>query len=120
MPKSTVCKLDFDSCSFKDLFEVALKFARIDKDKASTFYNEYVQYVMDINKSDRDAAERIVKSNLGYFAGYYNKDVCDIIYSTYNCCHPIFGKSPFSVSPEEAFETGYKLGKQLKESKQCQ
>lgn len=107
----TVKKIDFKSCSFKDLFEYALLLAKRDKTEADQFYNSYVSFVMNENNSSREDAEKICKSNLGYFAGYYDKDTCDVIYNTYKCCHPIFGGNPFSVSPKEAFETGYELGK---------
>ena len=41
--------------------------------------NEYIKYIQDgIDKDPsrvNDNAEKIAKSNLGYFAGYYSKDL---------------------------------------------
>ena len=37
---------------------------------------------MSENKISSDEAIKIAKSNFGYFAGYYSKDVVDLIYKT--------------------------------------
>lgn len=97
-----------------EIFDTALNLAKTDNYKAGVFYNAYIDYVRDANGSSREEAEKIVKGNLGYFAGYYDKEVCDIIYSTYCCEHPIFGKRPFSVSPEDAYLAGLEAGYKYK------
>lgn len=93
-----------------EIFDIALNLAKTDKQKAIQFFNAYVDWVRDTNGSSREEAEKIVKDNLGYFSGYYNKEVSDIIYSTYSCEHPIFGKNPFGISPEDAYRAGLKAG----------
>ena len=92
--------------TFGDLFNLALKLAKENKSEALEWFKEYVQYIMTTNNSTSDEAVSIAKSNLGYFAGYYNAETCDLIYKTYQCSHPIFGDKPFEVDPVEAFRKG--------------
>ena len=91
-----------------EVFDEALRCAKTDKNKASDFFKAYVEYILNVNDdvNTYTEAEEIAKSNLGYFAGYCNREICDIIYKTYQCSHPIFGDKPYDVSPEEAFEKG--------------
>ena len=99
--------------TFGELFDYALNLAKNDKQEAQNFFKEYVQYILNDNDKVNtiEEAERIAKSNFGYYAGYYDQEVCDIIYETYQCSHPIFGDKPFGVSPEEAFKKGLEIGK---------
>ena len=90
-----------------EVFDEALRIAKTNnKDEAYDFFYAYVNLISTENKYSWDKSIEIAKANLGYFAGYYNEEVCDIIYKTYNCCHPIFGDKPFSVDPVEAFNKG--------------
>jgi hypothetical protein len=97
-----------------EIFDTALNLAKTDKRKAGAFFNACVDYVRDANGCSREEAEKIVKGNFGYYSGYYNKEVSDIIYSTYCCEHPIFGKHPFDVSPEDAYRAGLEAGYKYK------
>lgn len=99
-----------------EVFDEALRLAKTNKDDALDFFRTYVEYILEDNKEVNtfSEAEKIAKVNLGYFAGYYNQEVCDIIYKTYQCSHPIFGDKPFSVSPEEAYRKGLEAGEKLK------
>lgn len=94
-----------------EVFEFALNLAKTNKEEAQNFFKAYVEYILEDNDKVNtiEEAERITKSNLGYFAGYYNQEVCDIIYETYQCSHPIFGDKPFSVSAEDAYKKGIEL-----------
>lgn len=53
-------------------------------------------------------AERIIKTNLGYMAGYYNHETAQKVQRLFGAAHPIFGTATYhqDVSPEKAFETG--------------
>ena len=95
-----------------ELFNEALRLAKENKDEAHEFFKAYVKAVIDENDEvySLEEAERIAKSNLGYWAGYYNEETCVIIYETYRCEHPIFGKKPFNTSPDVAFKKGYEMG----------
>ena len=106
---------EYNLKTFEDLFNYALQLAKEDKDEAKHLFSEYVNYIYSNNdKVDSlDEAEKIAKSNFGYFAGYYDQEVCDVIYKTYNCSHPIFGDKPFEISAEEAYKKGIEDGKKL-------
>lgn len=56
-------------------------------------------------------AERVVKANLGYMAGYYNAETAKKIDALFGAGHPIFGGSDYfaTVSPKQAFELGKKM-----------
>ena len=97
-----------------EIFDTALNLAKTDKHKAGIFFNAYVDWVRDANGCSREDAEKIVKSNFGYYSGYFDKKVSDIIYSTYCCEHPIFGKRPFDISPEDAYLAGLEAGYKYK------
>ena len=96
-----------------EVFNEALRLAKTDNDEAQDFFYQYVNHISFVNKYSWDKSIEIAKSNLGYFAGYYNQEVCDIIYKTYQCSHPIFGDKPFSVDPEEAYRKGLEMGGKL-------
>ena len=97
-----------------EVFDLALKIAKENKKEANSFFKSYVNWIKEnnVNKSYEEC-EGIAKSNLGYFAGYYDAETCDIIYKTYQCSHPIFGDKPFDISPEEAFMKGLESGKSI-------
>lgn len=97
-----------------EIFDTALNLAKTDNYEAGVFYNAYIDYVCNENGCSREEAEKIVKGNLGYFAGYYDKQTCDLIYKVYCTEHPIFGKKPFSISPEDAFKAGLEAGYKYK------
>lgn len=106
---------DFNEKTFGEVFDNALKLAKENKNEAQEFFKQYIQFILEDNDNVNtiEEAERIAKSNFGYFAGYYSQEVCDIIYETYQCSHPIFGDKPFSVSPEEAYQKGLELSREL-------
>jgi hypothetical protein len=60
-----------------------------------------------------DACLDIQRHNLGYFAGYYDKETAERVFKLFNCHHPIFGTE--WPTPAEAFEAGKKLGEKMKE-----
>ena len=97
-----------------EIFDTALNLAKTDNYEAGVFYNAYIDYVRDENVCGRDEAEKIVKGNLGYFAGYCDSKTCDLIYKVYCTEHPVFGKKPYGVSPEDAFKAGLEAGYKYK------
>lgn len=103
---------DKELSNMGELFNEELRLAKENKDEAHEFFKEYVKAINDENDDcgSLDEAEIIAKSNLGYYAGYYDEETCNIIYETYQCEHPIFGKEPFNVSPGVAFKKGYEMG----------
>ena len=99
--------------TFGKVFDEGLHLARENKEEAQEFFKEYIHYISKENGCSLEEAERIAKSNFGYFAGYYDQEVCDIIYSTFECAHPIFGNKPFSISAEDAYKKGLEIGRQM-------
>lgn len=98
------------------VFEVAIKLAKTDKEEAKNFFKEYIEHIYKDNDevNSLNEAEKIAKANFGYFAGYFSQEVCNIIYETYQCSHPIFGDKPFEVDPEDAYKKGLEVGSKLK------
>lgn len=90
-----------------EIFNTALGLARTNKNEAHDFFFQYANYIMEEKGESFDWAVELAKFNLGYFAGYFPKEICDLIYDTYECIHPIFGRKPYDVSPEEAYNAGF-------------
>ena len=99
-----------------EVFDKALQLAKENKEESKNFFKLYIEHILENNDKvySLEEAEKIAKANFGYFAGYYNPEVCDIIYKTYQCSHPIFGDKPFSVSAEDAHKKGLEMGSKLK------
>ena len=88
-----------------DIFNEAVRLAKTDTEEALRFFSAYVQYIYneadDLTALSEDerlaAAKSRAKSNFGYYAGYYNAEVCDLVYKTFSCSHPIYGDHPFNT-----------------------
>jgi hypothetical protein len=62
---------------------------------------------MRFGGKSREDAENVERSNLGYFAGYYNAETMERVNRLFKTTHPIFGGT--IPTPEEAFEAGRQL-----------
>ena len=73
--------------------------------KCDQFLNAYATFILDVNESvtNYEDALNIAKSNLGYFAGYYDRETYDRINKAYGAVHPVFKTNPFDIGPEEAY-----------------
>ena len=84
---------------------------------AQQYLTDYVTHIrkhLDEEPRDNDmTAEDIAKSNLGYFAGYYNDETRARVEELFTCSHPIFGtiKDNGSPTPEQAFKMGEDIAK---------
>lgn len=94
------------------------------KKDAEQYLMRYIEYIQsEIDKSPErknDNAEKIAKSNLGYFAGYYSNETRERVEELFCCSHPIFGsvKENGIPSNEQAFEMGKAYGtKKLRKKK---
>ena len=77
-----------------------------DADEAQRYFEKLVVHSM-LHGNSREEAEKIEKSNLGYFAGYYDNDTRKRVERLFFCVHPIFGAASKGIpTPEEAFELG--------------
>lgn len=102
----------------KDLLGIAIKIT--DPVEAKQYLRDYTKWIQDAIDKDPerkgDNAEQIAKSNIGYFAGYYDNKVRERVEELYSCSHPVFGpiKERGAPGPEMAFEMGLMLGEELK------
>jgi hypothetical protein len=96
------------------IFDEAVSIAKYNPYKAKDFLDKYVSHIVEVEGISYDEALDRAKSNLGYFAGYYDKYTCALIYEVYCTEHPVFGKKPYGVSPEDAFKAGLEAGYKYK------
>lgn len=90
-----------------EIFNTALDVAKTgNSDRCQKFLTSYVEYIVSESNLNVAEAENIAKSNLGYFAGYYNSEVYETINKAYGAVHPVFGGNPFDLSPEEVYKWG--------------
>lgn len=82
------------------------------QEEADKFLNELVVRCMKRWDMSREDALKCELGNIGYFSGYYGGDVQGRMARLFNAVHPIFGKAPFDVTPEEAFKKGFERGQQ--------
>ena len=61
----------------------------------------------------REKAEKIERSNLGYFAGYYSNETRERVERLFRCAHPVFGSIKENGPPttRQAFEAGLQMGR---------
>ena len=80
---------------------------------AEVYFKELVEYAMSFGQS-REEAVRIQKSNLGYFAGYYDHETRKRVERLFCCEHPVFGSIEKNGAPtqEQAFAAGRAMGKE--------
>ena len=87
-----------------------------DQAAADDYFAELVLHNMSVSENTRPEAEKIERSNLGYFAGYYDHETRERVERLFKCDHPVFGsisqKGP--PTPEESFAAGYTMGQKIK------
>ena len=102
-----------DILTYSECLDPAMKITNIDD--ANQYISEYIKY---INKSKNDIfeSEKIAKSNLGYYAGYYDSETRERVERLFMCQHPIFGSIKENGVPtaKEAFEAGLSYKKNNK------
>jgi len=82
--------------------------AILDQAEADEYFALCVDHSMRAGKT-RIEAEELERTNLGYFAGYYDTTTRDRVDRLYGAMHPIFGRS--KPTAEEAFEIGKTIGR---------
>ena len=88
-----------------DLYRPAMKIQT--KREARRYLRRLIAYAMAHGQTAAEA-ERIQKSNLGYFAGYYDEETRARVERLFDCKHPIFGAIAENGQPtfEQAFSAG--------------
>lgn len=83
-----------------------------DNREADAYFEECVQNTMERTSASRSEAEAIERSNLGYWAGYYDHETRVRVERLFGCIHPVFGSADAGpVSAEEAFRKGIACGR---------
>jgi hypothetical protein len=84
------------------------------QEEADKWFLEEVKFMQEANPdwSPEKCAE-VVRSNLGYMAGYYSREVSEHVHKFWGANHPVFGGPGYwgKVTPKEAFEAGKKMAK---------
>jgi len=80
------------------------------------YVNHIQKYLDSEPRDDNMTAEDIARTNLGYFAGYYNDETRERVESLFTCSHPIFGtiKTHGQPSAEQALRSGMDLAQNQK------
>lgn len=84
------------------------------QEDADKWFLGEVKIMHEANKDwPLDKCASVVRSNLGYMAGYYSRETSEHVHKFWNANHPIFGGPSYwsTVTPEQAFEAGKKLAK---------
>jgi hypothetical protein len=86
------------------------------QEEADAAFEDLVKQCMYGRPCDRQTAEQIQRSNLGYYAGYYNEETRERIERLFKCAHPIFGPiaNNGSPTPERALKLGMAMGKKAR------
>lgn len=89
-----------------------------DPEEAREYFQSLVQRCMeraeeDGNEPDLEYCEYTQRSNLGYYAGYYDPIVRKRVEILFGAMHPIFGSA--NPTSEEAFEIGGAIAQRLYE-----
>lgn len=111
--------MDFKNKKYETMEEIFILANALAKEgikyKCDQFLNAYATFILDENESvtNYEDALNIAKSNLGYFAGYYDRKTYDRINKAYGAIHPVFKTNPFDIAPEEAYRIGLEMGKAM-------
>jgi hypothetical protein len=84
-----------------------------DKADAEQYFKDYVAFIQKhLDKEPRTdgmTAEQIAKTNIGYFAGYYDHKTSLKVKELFMCSHPVFGAAAKGEpTAQEAFDAGCK------------
>lgn len=102
-----------DKCTMGDKYKVACEKVRT-PEQAKVWLEILIKHNMSHSTPPhtRKEAEEIERQNIGYFAGYYDHDIQDVVCKTFNTEHPIFGKT--KPTGEQALRAGMELGMLMK------
>ena len=75
---------------------------------AAQYLNDYALWILKKGSAENiEKAIQIAKSNIGYYAGYFDDEIRKQVETIFDCSHPIFGRAINGTpTPEEAFELG--------------
>jgi len=79
-----------------------------DPEKAREYFEACVEHCMRRTHRERTEAEHIERMNLGYFAGYFNRETYERAQRLYMSSHPAFGSG--YPAPRVAMGAGLREG----------
>lgn len=79
---------------------------------AAELVDDYGRYLETLGNEDGRA---VARSNIGYLAGYQDRETKNRIFDLFECEHPILGRS--NPTAEEAFQKGVEWGEAMKAGK---
>ncbi len=84
-----------------------------DQADADDYFEQLVSHYTSVAKGPRtrQEAEKIVRDNLGYYAGYYSTETQSRVNRLFKTTHPVFGDT--KPTAEEAFEAGKVRGEAI-------
>lgn len=83
-----------------------------DPAEARKYFKMCVDHTRIAFEKTREEAEVIERSNLGYYAGYYDHATRLRVEKLFECAHPVFGKAAERVpTAEEALAAGISMAK---------
>lgn len=95
--------IKFDSS--KNVLEIAMTIET--KEEAENYLEDYAYHIWAQGKGIKNTeAMQIAKDNIGYFAGYYSREVRERVEKLFNAPHPILGSVHLNLSSQEVFELG--------------
>lgn len=82
------------------------------QEEADAYFERLIQYDLERGKT-RAEAEKLERTNLGYYAGYYSHETRERVERLFKCVHPVFGSIAEKGPPtfDEALQKGITLGK---------
>ena len=89
-----------------DVYEPAMEIQT--QAEADAYFEKLVGDTITNYGKSREEAERIIRENLGYYAGYYGNETRARVERLFRCEHPIFGSLEKNGSP--TFEQALKAG----------
>lgn len=78
---------------------------------ADDYFLKCVTHAMKYGGHGREKAEEIERTNLGYFAGYYDSTTRERVERLFKCAHPFFG--PIAVNGTPTPETAMNIGRAI-------
>ncbi len=96
------------SSTWGQLFDPAMKVTT--QEEADEYLELLVQYYM-LHEYNREEAESVARSNLGYWTGYYDAETAQRVFTLFKCTHSVFGT--YRPTPQEAFSAEVELAKRM-------
>lgn len=97
------------AATIEELYGPAVKLAMEDSPDAKEYFDALVDQLLKDESINRQDAVEIVKSNIGYYAGYFSNEARQKVWDVYGSSHPIFGNE--FPSAKHAFEIGMRIAK---------